>query len=291
MSKMTQLLIILVLAAEARAASLSTPGVHAQSLVMNGIVRNYLVYVPQGLSGLGPRPLLFNFHGLTSSAAGQMKYSETNTLADREKCIVVYPQGILRSWEGLFVGPLRSSHVVDDVAFFDAMVSVLIAQASIDRARIYCCGLSNGGALSYILANERSKLIAAIVSVAGAPSIQYDYHYAPARRVPVMQFHGTADPVHVYTGTDRLVAIEPFMATIAKGNGCSTAPVLSTIGTDVTVMTYPGGTETILVKIAGGGHTWPGSSTNVPVLGPVTHTISANDMMWKFFKAHPLPTR
>lgn len=37
----------------------------------------------------------------------------------------------------------------------------------------------------------------------------------------------------------------------------------------------------------GGGHTWPGRDT-VRFLGKSTHNISANDLMWDFFKRHPM---
>jgi len=43
-------------------------------------------------------PLVFVFHGGGSAAADTMGLSRFNALADREKCIVVYPQGIGRSW-------------------------------------------------------------------------------------------------------------------------------------------------------------------------------------------------
>ena len=42
----------------------------------------------------------------------------------------------------------------------------------------------------------------------------------------------------------------------------------------------------------GGGHSWPGSEFSkavAAVVGPTTMSISANELMWKFFQAHPLP--
>jgi len=47
--------------------------------------------------------------------------------------------------------------------------------------------------------------------------------------------------------------------------------------------------EVILVKIEGGGHTWPGRDARVRFLGPATHDVIANDLIWAFFQRHPLP--
>ena len=49
-----------------------------------------------------------------------------------------------------------------------------------------------------------------------------------------------------------------------------------------------------LYVVEGGGHTWPGSTFELSpeveeVIGLTTHEISANDLMWDFFVAHPMP--
>ena len=44
-------------------------------------------------------------------------------------------------------------------------------------------------------------------------------------------------------------------------------------------------------RLDGGGHTWPGSEFGdniVDIVGYNTHSISANEIMWAFFQAHPL---
>ncbi|MBF6175318.1 hypothetical protein [Nocardia blacklockiae] len=43
--------------------------------------------------------------------------------------------------------------------------------------------------------------------------------------------------------------------------------------------------------ILGGGHTWPGTASSAspePLVGTTTASISANRIMWDFFRAHPL---
>jgi polyhydroxybutyrate depolymerase len=54
------------------------------------------------------------------------------------------------------------------------------------------------------------------------------------------------------------------------------------------------GSEVQLYSIVGEGHEWPGGPS-LPrsltrALGPQSSAISANDVMWAFFVAHPLPS-
>jgi polyhydroxybutyrate depolymerase len=53
----------------------------------------------------------------------------------------------------------------------------------------------------------------------------------------------------------------------------------------------PAGAEVELYTTEGGGHSWPGSEFSkqvAAVVGKTTDTISANELMWEFFQAHPL---
>jgi len=62
-------------------------------------------------------------------------------------------------------------------------------------------------------------------------------------------------------------------------------------GTKVRKKTHgPGkeGAEVVLVEIEGGGHTWPGQEPPVRFIGKSTKDILANDLMWEFFKKHPM---
>ena len=55
----------------------------------------------------------------------------------------------------------------------------------------------------------------------------------------------------------------------------------------------PSNADVDFYRIDGAGHTWPGSEFSKQleaVIGPTTFSISANEIMWEFFAAHPLPT-
>nr|WSY50829.1 hypothetical protein OG999_12370 [Streptomyces sp. NBC_00886] len=53
----------------------------------------------------------------------------------------------------------------------------------------------------------------------------------------------------------------------------------------VTYRACRGGDDVVSYVIDGGGHTWPGSTADWPAdLGSVNQEISANQIMWSFFR-------
>ena len=73
-------------------------------------------------------------------------------------------------------------------------------------------------------------------------------------------------------------------------DGCDTKPETETSESgNVIKETYTGGedgTEVVLVTIVNEGHAWPGGKAYRGGKEP-TSEISANYLMWDFFKAHP----
>jgi hypothetical protein len=82
----------------------------------------------------------------------------------------------------------------------------------------------------------------------------------------------------------------------AHVNGCPPEPVraplpCSDAGLAVERLTWgPGraGSEVVFVRIAGGGHTWPGRRPDSFFLGPSALSLDANLLIWEFFTRHPL---
>jgi polyhydroxybutyrate depolymerase len=129
----------------------------------------------------------------------------------------------------------------------------------------------------------------------------------PSRAVPVLHFHGTADR-HVPFGGgfgDQSIAGVAF-ASVRKSidfwraqGRCADTPIVTEFpdragdGTRATRTAWTGcagGGEVALVTIEGGGHTWPGVPTRLRRgLGVATANLSASEMMWEFFRRHPLP--
>ena len=156
--------------------------------------------------------------------------------------------------------------------------------------------------MSYRLASELSDRIAAIAPVAGPMGTAT---CKPKRPVPVLHFHGTDDRWAPFQGgrvnfgmsTTDFYSVEYSIRAWVKANGCPEEPVVADEpdraddGMTVERRTYgPGndGAEVVLIVIKGGGHAWPGRTPPYAHLGKSTKDISANDLMWEFFKKHPL---
>ena len=80
------------------------------------------------------------------------------------------------------------------------------------------------------------------------------------------------------------------MADWATHDHCASTYEDTPVGTEVTRRTWSGctgGSAAVFYSIKGGGHTWPGAIP-VPRLGKTTTQINASELIWNFFKSHPL---
>lgn len=186
------------------------------------------------------------------------------------------------------------------MAFISDLIDKLSADYNIDAARVYANGLSNGGGMAFVLSCTLSHRIAAVGMVAAA-HLQPWNSCTGRRPVPMITFHGTADPVTPYAGGKTWVAprafphIPTWTANWARRNRCAAEPVDSAVAANVTRRTYNGCANDAAVElytIHGGGHDWPGGGPLPQWLcGPVSHGIDASAQMWAFFRAHRLSPR
>ncbi len=282
------------------------PGDHTRTLRQDGRTRSYIVHVPPKYDPKQPTPVVLAFHGAVTNASIMAISTGLSEKADEAGFIVVYPNGtgkgdVLLVWNaGGWHGP-KAEKEVDDVKFVRELLDELPKLVSVDPKRIYATGISNGGMMCYRLAAELSNRIAAIAPVSGTLAVE---KCSPQRPVPVIHFHGTDDKLVPFNGPDQRTAkvfvfksVEETIRTWVKIDGCPRKPQITDLphkaddGTTVKREIYgPGkdGTEVILFVIKGGGHTWPGRKWPIPWLGNTTHSISANDLMWEFFKRHPM---
>jgi polyhydroxybutyrate depolymerase len=290
-------------------------GDHSRVLTVNGLKRTYLVHVPKSYDGSQPYPVVLVFHGGGSNAKQAILSFGLNETADRDNFIAVYPNGTGWTIQGyeVFVwnggsrqpgGTSSDIAKVDDVGFTKALLDDLAKVVRTDEKRIYATGLSGGGIMVYRLASELSDRIAAIAPVAavmGTAKIRL------SRPVSVMHFHGTEDQAVPFNGGKgkldtsgtNFYSVEYSIQSWVKANGCNRQPTIETLpnkvddGTKVIRKSYGNGkeySEVVLIKIEGGGHTWPGRDfgPELEILGKSTKDISANDLMWEFFQKHPM---
>ena len=282
--------------------SLYAPNRTNGSIVVAGDEREYLLYVPPSYDSAKPTPLVISMHAAMNWPAFQMKLSQWNKAADEHGFIVVYPAGI----DPLSIGPSawfmdgsRTPSTMPDVKFISELIDTLEADYNIDSTRIFATGMSNGGGMTFALSCTLSHRIAAIGAVSAAQSLPWTW-CADSTPVPMIAFHGTADPFVPYNGAPPgwlnpapFPNVATWVASWARRNRCGTNPIESAVAADVTRREYTNCADdaaVVLYTILGGGHQWPGGKP-LPkwIVGPTTPSIDATSTMWAFFREHPLP--
>jgi len=287
------------------AASDLDAGTHTRNLTVDGRSRSYIVYVPKRDAPDAPWPVVLVFHGGGTNARSMITFCGLNEKADEAGFLAVYPNGTgtfrrVLTWNGGNCCGYAMRNNVNDVKFVGALLDDLGSVIEVDEKRIYATGMSNGAIMCYRLASDMADRIAAIAPVAGPVGTKT---CSPTSPVPVCHFHGTADEFAPYKGgvgrrsltRTNFYSVDHSIRAWVKANGCDSAPKTTKLpekvsdGTRVSRTVYSGGkdgAEVILYTIEGGGHTWPGQETRMEFLGVYTKDVSANDVMWDFFKRH-----
>lgn len=269
------------------------------SLTSGGQARTSLLHVPAGYDAGAGAMLVVNFHGFGSDAGQQVLLSNMNTASDKKGFVVAYPFGVGNGWNaGACCTELQSAKL-DDVAFTKDLLRKIASDYCIDPKRIFATGMSNGGFFTHRLACEMADTFAAFAPVAGVLGIAPET-CNPARAVPILHFHGTADALVPYDGgqtnldplTKSFLSVQETANVWRAKNGCLGGPETTFAHGDTSCTRWAGCSgkgEVNLCTIAGGGHTWPGGLP-VPTLGKTSTDINATDAMIEFFAAHPLPS-
>jgi polyhydroxybutyrate depolymerase len=269
-----------------------TAGQSTQSFTFEGKSRTYELYVPHSYEGTRPVPVVFNFHGWDSNAIEQMIYADFRPLAEQHDFVIVAPNGQVTSF-GQHFNLTGEPGLQNDVTMVLSLLDHIESTFCIDTHRIYSTGMSDGGAMSSVLACVASNRFAAFgpVAVVVYPSNCLDHSVA------IESFKGTADPIVPYNGArvnccghPTIAPAPTAMAQWANHNQCSPTPSEARLGSEVRRQTWTGcraASAVVYYIIDGGGHTWPGSFP-LPGLGLVTSQVNATSTLWAFFAAHPL---
>jgi len=260
------------------------------SLASKGIERTYRLFVP---GSLGRRPaLVLVLHGGFGTGDSAAIQSGFDDRARKAGFLVVYPDGIGRSWNALTCCGLAQQEHVDDVAFLSRLIQVLATRYDVDRHRVYATGISNGGLMAYVLGCRDADAIAAI----GPVSATMDFDScSPSRPVSILHIHGTADENIPFSGgvgtkgvTHRSWRSVP--DTISRWrllDHCSTPVEHRSRLVATSVSQCARGTAVQLDLVIGGGHSWPDGQRMSPLLDPPSNALDATDTLWRFFAEHP----
>ncbi|HEX2678434.1 MAG TPA: PHB depolymerase family esterase [Polyangiales bacterium] len=248
-----------------------------KTMMWAGAQREYIVHVPASVDGKKAVPLVIDIHGLTSSDTAQAGLSGWREKSDKEGFIVVHPQGLGNSWNGgsLCCGSSLSGKV-DDEGFMREIVKQMEKDACIDPKRVYATGLSNGGAMSHLLACRAADVFAATAPISmgnGTMPCQ------PTRPISVIMFRGTADTLVPYNGGTFPSAMADFdqwkMLSSCTGTPTTTHGVCQTYtqckdNVEVTLCTIQNGMHVIYSQAASAGAPVP-------------------DVVWEAFQRQTLP--
>jgi polyhydroxybutyrate depolymerase len=270
-------------------------GLTSESFDFDGMSRTYQQYVPAAYDGTKPVPVVFNFHGYGSNAMQQIVYGDFRPEADRDDFIIIAPDG-QDAPGGRHFNLTGENGLQNDITMVGALLDHIEAQFCVDTQRVFSTGMSDGGAMTSVLACVASDRFAAFGPVA---VVLYPQQVCgSSRHVPIAAFSGTSDPIVPFEGGAvhccggvSLAAPSDAMGNWATHDGCAPAPTEDRLGTEVRRQSWGGcldGTDVVFYIIDGGGHTWPGSKFDVGRLGLTTKQIDASETIWDFFKAHPL---
>lgn len=185
--------------------------------------RPAVVHVPDGFHAGGPWPLVILLHGYSVNGFIQDTYLGVSQRVTEDGFVLLVPNGTKdeagdQFWNATEYCCDFYGSGVDDVAYIDGLIDEAVATLSVDPARVYLMGHSNGGFMSYRMACESGDRIAGIVSIAGS-TFADEADCAGTDPVAVLQVHGTLDADVAYTGSGYPGA-EETVARWAARDGC-----------------------------------------------------------------------
>ena len=260
-------------------------GYISQTIQHDGLTREYSIYIPASYDGTTNFPLLFNFHGGDDVITNWQTTADMRPIADTANFILVYPQARPDPSDGNSLNWLpKTPGTFDDVPFISKLIDTIASNYQIDQNRIYACGYSLGGDMSFELGCKLSNRIAAIAPVARTMQANPNSFCSPVHPTGVLTILGTDDFISPYGGYPgyylSAAATHSYWAT---HNNCNTTATMSTVSPSVeryTWSTASGCTYVEELKVIGGGHDWPGSFGNM--------TIDASEEIWQFVSRYDI---
>ncbi|MGH9040838.1 MAG: alpha/beta hydrolase family esterase [Acidimicrobiia bacterium] len=258
--------------------------------------RPYGLKVPEGYDGKSAVPLVVLLHGYSSNGPAQNAYFRLSAEADRAGFLLAYPDGTRdvmgnRFWNATDACCDFFGSGVDDVAYLSSVLDEIAGDYSVDQARVYLVGHSNGAFMAHRYACDHAGRVAAIVTLAGM-QWQDPAQCQPTRPVSVLHVHGEDDGTIRYEGGSTPKGPYPgavtTAATWAAKNGCSGD--LATTGRSVDLDGTVAGEETTVDRYGG---CIPGLDVELWTIGSGSHVPAFNEnwapAIWEFMAAHPRP--
>ncbi len=249
-------------------------GVSTEQLTSAQRPRSYRLFVPPGYDGRQRLPLVLDLHGSGGNAAGEARNSGLETLSGSERFIVATLEAENARWNV----PVQEGRP-DDVTYVSDVIDHVSKQVCTDATRVYATGFSGGARMSSLLACKLGSRLAAIAPVSG---LRFPGP-CNGRAIPILTFHGLADPQNTYDGHvpgrggEWEESVPDALAGWARHNSCKGDVILEDPPGPLSTMRYAGcadSAEVRLIRIDGLGHRW------------TREEVDTTAVMWQFFKSH-----
>ena len=184
------------------------------------------LFLPLNYSAEKAVPLLINLHGYSGKSERHSSYTYLQMVAKERGVAYVAPDGTEDSLQNQFWNASTAccnfnEIAINDVAYLKTLIDEASEKVSIDPARIYLFGHSNGHFMSYKFACSTQGVVAAVAGLAGALDNSCD---APPTNV--LHIHGTADQTILYTGGELFEktysSVDETLARWQGTNSCTT---------------------------------------------------------------------
>ena len=290
----------------------------------HGTSHPYHLYTPQTPAPAGGRPLVLMLHGCTQDAANFARGTRMNALAETAGALVLYPtQSPSANPNGCWnwFRPEDQHAGTGEPALLLAMVRHAMAAHVVNPQRVYVAGLSAGGAMAAVLAQQYPQVFAAVgvhsglaagaaqttlgalsAMKSGAKGLKAQGTRGGGRAVPMIVLHGDADTtVHQRNGEQLLhsVAASTSASAGAKANAAATVQTQEqgtsadgqrytrTCIIDTAAQQSGAGPAAVLAEhwlLHGAGHAWSGGDARGTYANP--HGVDASAEMLRFFLTH-----
>ena len=256
-------------------------GLETRTLESGKRERVYHIHIPKRRKPSESLPVLFVLHGGGRANGKEVaKRTGFNEIADKERFVVVYPDGVGNQWNdgrGASAFKNAKNKDVNDVAFLSELIDHVVATEKCNSKRVYFTGGSNGGMMTHRVGIELGDKIAAIAPMISNIPVDIIKSAKPKSKMPVLIMNGTEDPMIPYEGGavgvlgrkyGKIVSTDESIRFWKKNNKISNTKthqklddVNSKDESTVEVIRY-GDKQSkypvVLYKIVGGGHTLPG---------------------------------
>lgn len=258
------------------------------SIKVDGHVRHFDVYLPDGLPAGAPTVFVLSGYG-----GGIWRENPMVTTADRHHFAVVIPLALKdpkgqHSWSVGYA--FQQGWRVDDVKALCRIARHVQKRFGLSRDNTFMTGVSNGGEMCYLTALSKQNVFKAVAPIAGL-TMEWMYRTLEAPRpFPVMEVHGTEDRVSEWTGDmtnaggwGAYLPVPVAVGYWVARNRCTheeterVESLQGAAGHPVVKHRYTGsptGCDVWLYEVVGGGHRWH------------TDDIDTGEEVWQFFSRY-----